>query len=124
MGGVVLACIVASYLLAALWAPRADKEESFQPVAAHALNLQAAGKHIALMQPDERLGALVFYSQQLQQTLDSTAELQAFLRASPDNVAIVEQPVIPGLALNIVDKVSVGRHHYYFISLATPGPRT
>ena len=124
LAGVVLACIVASYLLAALWAPRADKEESFQPVAAHALNLQAAGKHIALMQPDERLGALVFYSQQLQQTLDSTAELQAFLRASPDNVAIVEQPVMPGLALNIVDKVSVGRHHYYFISLATPGPRT
>ena len=120
----LFACIVIAYLLAALWAPRADKEDSFQPVAAQALSLQASGKHIGLMQPDERLGALVFYSQQLQKTLDSTAELQAFLSASPDNIAIVEQPDVPGLPLNIVSKVSVGRHNYYFVSLATPASRT
>ena len=47
---------------------------------------------------------------------------QAFLAASPDHIAVVEDPVIPGLPLTVVDKVSVGRHHYYFVSLATLDP--
>ena len=77
---------------------------------------------VALLKPDERLGAVVFYSQQLQHTLASTAQLQAFLAASPDNIAVVEDPEIPGLPLTVVDKVSVGRHHYYFVSLAALDP--
>lgn len=118
----VLLGVVATYLGAALWAPRADRAESFQPVAAQVIRLQTEGKHVALLKPDERLGAVVFYSQQLQHTLDSTAQLQAFLAASPDNIAVVEDPVIPGLPVTVVDKVSVGRHHFYFVSLATLDP--
>ena len=118
----LLAGLVAAYMLAAHWAPRADKEESFQPIAAHVMDLQASGKQVALLRPDERLGAVVFYTQQLQHTLKTTDELQAFLSASPDNIALVEKPEIPGISLNVLDKVSVGRHHFYFVSLAAPTP--
>ena len=118
----LLAGLVAAYMLAAHWAPRADKEESFQPIAANVMDLQASGKQVALLRPDERLGAVVFYTQQLQHTLKTTDELQAFLSASPDNIALVEKPEIPGISLNVLDKVSVGRHHFYFVSLAAPTP--
>ena len=82
------------------------------------MSLQASGKQVALLRPDERLGAVVFYSQQLQHTLGSTQELRAFLSASPDHIALVEKPEIPGMALNILEKHSVGRHHFYLVSLA------
>ena len=124
LAATLLAGVVAAFLLAALAAPRADKTESFQPMAAHAQHLEAQGKRIALLQPDERLGAMVFYRQQRQTTLASLAELQAFLSASPDNIAIVENPGVLGEPLNILDTVSVGRHHYYFVSLAPAVPGT
>jgi len=88
------------------------------------MSLQASGKQVALLRPDERLGAVVFYSQQLQHTLDSTAQLQAFLSASPEHVALVEKPEIPGMALQVLEEISVGRHHFYFVSQATPPPQT
>ena len=122
LAAALLAVVVTAYLVAALRAPLADKTESFEPLAAHAMSLQASGKQIALMKPDERLAAVVFYTRQLQHTLDSTAELQAFLSASPDNIVLIEDPVVPGMALNIVDKVSVGRRHFHFVSLAAPRP--
>ena len=120
----LLTALVAAYLLAAHRAPLADKEESFQPLAARVMSLQASGKQLALLRPDERLGAVVFYSQQLQHTLDSTAQLQAFLSASPEHVALVEKPEIPGMALQVLEEISVGRHHFYFVSQATPPPQT
>ena len=86
------------------------------------MSLQASGKQVALLRPDERLGAVVFYSQQLPHTLSSTEELQAFLSASPDNIALVEKPEVPGMALNTLQKISVGRHDFYFVSLATSAP--
>lgn len=122
LSAALLAFVVAAFLISALAAPRGDKTDSFQPLAAHAQNLEAQGKRIALLRPDERLGAVVFYRQQLQKTLASTAELQTFLSASPDNIAIVESPDTLGVPLNILDKVSVGRHHYYFVSLAFAQP--
>ena len=118
----LLAALVGAYLLAAHRAPLADKEQSFQPLAAEVMSLQASGKQVALLRPDERLGAVVFYSQQLQHTLSSTEELQAFLSASPDNIALVENPEIPGMALKTLDKLSVGRHHFYLVSLAASAP--
>ena len=118
----LLAGLVAAYLMAAHRAPQADKEESYQPVAAQVMDLQARGKQVALLRPDERLGAVVFYSQHLQHTLNSTAELKAFLSASPDHIALVEIPEIPGMNVNILHKVSVGRHHFYFVSQAAPAP--
>ena len=115
----LLAGVVTTYLIAAaVWAPRADRSESFQPVAAQVISLQASGKHIALLQPDERLGAVVFYSQQLPHTLNSAAELQAFLAESPDNIAVIDKTEVPGVALKVLDTVSVGRHHFYFVTLA------
>jgi len=120
----LLSILVGAYLLAAHRAPLADKEESFQPLAARVMSLQASGKQVALLRPDERLGAVVFYSQQLQHTLDSTAQLQAFLSASPEHVALVEKPEIPGMALQVLEEISVGRHHFYFVSQATPPPQT
>ncbi|WP_300728393.1 phospholipid carrier-dependent glycosyltransferase [Pseudomonas sp.] len=122
LAATLLAGVVVAFLMAALAAPRADKTDSFQPMAAHAQTLEAQGKRIALLQPDERLGAMVFYRQQLQTTLASPAELQAFLSASPDNIAIVEYPDVLGVPLNILDTVSVGRHHYYFVSLPPVSP--
>lgn len=115
----LLAGVVTTYLIAAtVWAPRADRSESFQPVAAQVISLQASGKHIALLQPDERLGAVVFYSQQLPHTLNSAAELQAFLAESPDNIAVIDKTEVPGVALKVLDTVSVGRHHFYFVTRA------
>ena len=122
LAAALLAGLVAAYLLAAHRAPLADKEESFQPLAAYVMDLQARGKQVALLRPDERLGAVVFYSQQLQHTLNSTAELQAFLSASPEHIALVEKPEVPGMNLSILDEVSVGRHHFYFVSQAAPAP--
>ena len=122
LAAALLAGLVAAYLLAAHRAPLADKEESFQPLAAYVMDLQARGKQVALLRPDERLGAVVFYSQQLQHTLNSTAELQAFLSASPDHIALVEKPEVPGMNLSILDEVSVGRHHFYIVSQAAPAP--
>ena len=122
LAGALLAAVVIAYMVAALRAPLADKTESFEPLAAHTMRLQASGKQIALMKPDERLAAVVFYTRQLQHTLDSTAELQAFLSASPDNIVLIENPEVPGMALNIVDKVSVGRRHFHFVTLAAPRP--
>ena len=115
----LLAGVVTTYLIvAAVKAPRADHSESFQPVAAQVISLQAQGKSVALLQPDERLGAVVFYSQQLQHTLNSAAELQAFLAASPDHIAVTDTPHVPGVALQVLNTVSVGRHHFYFVTLA------
>ena len=84
--------------------------------------LRERREDIPLLRPDERLGAVVFYSQQLPHTLSSTEELQAFLSASPDNIALVEKPEVPGMALNTLQKISVGRHDFYFVSLATSAP--
>ena len=118
----LLTVLAGAYLIAAHRAPLADKEESFQPLAAQVMSLQASGKQVALLKPDERLGAVVFYSQQLPHTLDSPAELQAFLGASRDHVALVETPQIPGMAVQVLDEISVGRHHFYFVSQGAPAP--
>lgn len=114
----LLGAITGIYLLAALWAPRSDPEVSFQPVAAQALSLQASGKQIALMQPDERLASIVFYSQQLQHALQTDAQLLDFMSASPNNVVIVENPNVGGQPLNVLATISVGHRSFYFVSRA------
>lgn len=112
----LLGTVVGAYLFAALWAPHADPALSFQPVAAQAIQLQANGKQVALMQPDERLAALVFYSQKPQRVLNSDAELKAFIQASPDHVALVENLEQVEQPRTLVAKISVGHRHYYFVS--------
>lgn len=114
----LLGAITGIYLLAALWAPRSDPEVSFQPVAAQALSLQASGKQIALMQPDERLASIVFYSQQLQHALQTDAQLLDFMSASPNNVVIVENPNAGGQPLNVLATISVGHRSFYFVTRA------
>ena len=119
----LLGIIVSCYLVAAYLAPRADRAVSFEPVSAQALSLQASGKHIALMQPDERLASVVFYSQQLQQALQTKEQLLAFLQTSPDNVAIVEKQDVAGQPLNVLATVTVGHRSFYFVSLGTESPK-
>ena len=120
----LLGIIVSCYLVAAYLAPRADRAVSFEPVSAQALSLQASGKHIALMQPDERLASVVFYSQQLQQALQTKEQLLAFLQTSPDNVAIVEKQDVAGQPLNVLATVTVGHRSFYFVSLGAESPKT
>lgn len=115
---VVIVLIVSSYLLAALWlAPRADRQLSFVPLVERLQVLQTQGHHIALFQPSERLaGASVFYTRSLIDTVMTDAELNAFLGASPDNVAVMEQQNEPVFPLKIVNRFTVGDRVYYMVS--------
>lgn len=115
-GAIVL--IVSSYLLAALWwVPREDRQFSFVPLVERLQALQTQGHHVALFQPSERLaGASVFYTQSLIDTVMTDADLNAFLAASPDNVAVMELGSEPVFPLKVVSQVTVGNRVYYMVS--------
>ncbi|WP_440813618.1 ArnT family glycosyltransferase [Pseudomonas syringae] len=116
VAGVLL--IVICYLSVAVWVvPRADKQLSFLPLADNTHALQIQGRHVALFRPTERLaGASVFYGQSLLDTLMSSADLNAYLDRSVDNVAITENLSAVAPPVRIVDQVKVGERTYYFVS--------
>ena len=110
--------IVATYLVSAWWlAPRADQQLSFVPLMQQAQALGRQGRHIVLFQPSERLaGASVFYSQSLVDSIDNDAQLNAFLSASAENIAILESRSEPAPPLKIIDRFTIGERVYYFVS--------
>ncbi|RMN85405.1 Glycosyl transferase, family 39 [Pseudomonas cannabina] len=110
--------IVICYLSAALWlVPRADSQYSFVPLTDKTRALQVQGRHVALFRPTERLaGASVFYGQSVLDALMSSADLNAYLDRSVDNVAILENLSAAAPPLRIVDQVKVGERTYYFVS--------
>jgi 4-amino-4-deoxy-L-arabinose transferase-like glycosyltransferase len=116
LGGAGL--LVCLYLLVAFWVmPREDRTQSFLPVTDQIRTLQAAGRQVVLFTPSERLaGAGVFYSQSLLQALNTPSQLDEFLGASPDNVAVMELTKKPVAPLKIVASIVVGDRWYYFVT--------
>ncbi|WP_122223306.1 glycosyltransferase family 39 protein [Pseudomonas syringae group genomosp. 3] len=110
--------IVICYLSAALWlVPRADRQYSFVPLTDKTRALQVQGRHVALFRPTERLaGASVFYGQSVLGAVMSSADLNAYLDRSVNNVAILENLSAAAPPLRIVDQVKVGERTYYFVS--------
>ncbi|MFJ4194728.1 ArnT family glycosyltransferase [Pseudomonas sp. NPDC089534] len=113
----LLALVIASYLGAAQWAmPRADRQLSFLPLTEQIQSMQANGQHVALFQANERLGgASVFYTQSILKGLDTPAQLDAYLRASPANVAVMSGDSEPAAPLKVLKTMMVGRQAYYFV---------
>ncbi|NWA08332.1 ArnT family glycosyltransferase [Pseudomonas gingeri] len=114
LAGGLLAVVVCAYLVVAWRAPIADRTTSFKPVTEQVIALQSGGKQVALYQPDERLASTVFYTQRQQQVVQTQAELDAFLAASPDNVAVVQNQE-PDASHTILATVTIGgKRTYYF----------
>ncbi|WP_213940910.1 glycosyltransferase family 39 protein [Pseudomonas sp. dw_612] len=113
----LLTVVIASYLAAAQWAmPRADIKLSFLPLTEQIQTLQANGQQVALFQANERVGgASVFYTQRILKGLDTEAQLHAFLRASPTNVAVMLGDSEPAAPLKVLKTMMVGRQAYYFV---------
>lgn len=117
LAGGALVVVIASYLIAAQWAlPHADRKLSFLPLTAQIQAMQGDGQHVALFQANERVGgASVFYTQSVLKRLDTEAQLQAFLAASPSNVAVMAGESEPGPPLKVLKTMKVGRQAYYFV---------
>ncbi|MDB5996598.1 MAG: glycosyl transferase family protein [Pseudomonas sp.] len=117
LAGGALVVVIASYLIAAQWAlPHADRKLSFLPLTAQIQAMQGNGQHVALFQANERVGgASVFYTQSVLKGLDTEAQLQAFLAASPSNVAVMAGESEPGPPLKVLKTMKVGRQAYYFV---------
>ncbi|MBX8470561.1 glycosyltransferase family 39 protein [Pseudomonas sp. RIT778] len=113
----ILTVVIASYLGAAQWAlPNADKHLSFLPLTEHIQSLQASGSQVALFQANERVGgASVFYTQSVLKGLDTDAQLQDFLSASPSNIAVISGDSEPAAPLKVHKTMMVGRQAYYFV---------
>ncbi|UVM28203.1 glycosyltransferase family 39 protein [Pseudomonas sp. B21-021] len=113
----ILTVVIASYLGAAQWAlPNADKHLSFLPLTEHIQALQASGSQVALFQANERVGgASVFYTQSVLKGLDTDAQLQDFLSASPSNIAVISGDSEPAAPLKVHKTMMVGRQAYYFV---------
>ncbi|WP_085633607.1 glycosyltransferase family 39 protein [Pseudomonas sp. R16(2017)] len=113
----LLALVIASYLGAAQWAmPRADRQLSFLPLTEQIQSMQANGQQVALFQANERLGgASVFYTQSILKGLDTPAQLDAYLRASPAHVAVMSGDSEPAAPLKVLKTMMVGRQAYYFV---------
>ncbi|BBP74660.1 dolichyl-phosphate-mannose--protein mannosyltransferase [Pseudomonas sp. Ost2] len=110
----LLAVVVCAYLVVAWRAPLADRTTSFKPVTDQVIALQSGGKQVALYQPDERLASTVFYTGRQQQVVQTQAELDAFLAASPDNVAVAQNQE-PDASHTILATVTIGgKRTYYF----------
>ncbi|MBV6753287.1 phospholipid carrier-dependent glycosyltransferase [Pseudomonas chlororaphis] len=114
----LMALVVGGYLVAAALESRSDIKNSFKPLTDQVIELQAHGKQVALFQPEERLASTVFYTQRQQQVLMTEAELSAFLAASPDNVAIVDQGLkipAPSAPVKVLSSITIGgKRLYYF----------
>ncbi|WLH78602.1 MULTISPECIES: ArnT family glycosyltransferase [unclassified Pseudomonas] len=115
--GGVFAVLIASYMSAAfVFAPKADKRESFVPVISQLQALQAEGREVAMFQPNERIaGAGVFYMQGYVPLLQTEAELQAFLSAKPGNVALTDQTSVLKEPVKVIKEMAISRKPYYFI---------
>jgi 4-amino-4-deoxy-L-arabinose transferase-like glycosyltransferase len=115
--GGVFAVLIASYMSAAfVFAPKADKRESFVPVISQLQALQAEGREVAMFQPNERIaGAGVFYMQGYVPLLQTEAELQAFLSAKPGNVALTDQTSVLKEQVKVIKEMAISRKPYYFI---------
>ncbi|SDS63706.1 4-amino-4-deoxy-L-arabinose transferase [Pseudomonas asplenii] len=114
LAATLLAVVVCGYLVAAWRAPLADRNTSFKPVTDQIIALQTSGKQVALYQPDERLASTVFYTQRQQQVVQTPEQLDTFLRASSDNVAVVQNQE-PDASHTILATVTIGgKRTYYF----------
>lgn len=113
-----LALIIGVYMAVAIWiAPRADRTESFLPLTARINQLQAEGRQVVLFTPSERLaGAGVFYSRSLLEALETQTQLDAFLKRSPEHVAVMERADDPPSPLKTLDKIVVGNRAYYLLT--------
>ena len=114
----VMALVVCSYLAAAQWAaPRADRTLSFLPLMNEVQALQAADHQVGIYQANERVGgASVFYTQSQLPDLQTEAQLQAFLDASTQHIALLASDQEPQPPLRVVKRMLVGRQAYYFVS--------
>ena len=115
--GGVFAVLIASYMVAAgVFAPKADKRESFVPVISQLQALQAEGREVAIFQPNERIaGAGVFYMQGYVPLLQTEPELRAFLTAKPGNVALTDHTKGLDEPVKMIKEMAIGRQPYYFI---------
>ena len=115
--GGVFAVLIASYMVAAsVFAPKADKRESFVPVISQLQALQAEGREVAIFQPNERIaGAGVFYMQGYVPLLQTEPELRAFLTAKSGNVALTDHTKGLEEPVKVVKEMAIGRQPYYFI---------
>lgn len=115
--GGVFAVLIASYMVAAgVFAPKADKRESFVPVISQLQALQAEGREVAIFQPNERIaGAGVFYMQGYVPLLQTEPELRAFLTAKPGNVALTDHTKGLEEPVKVIKEMAIGRQPYYFV---------
>ncbi|WP_017902340.1 ArnT family glycosyltransferase [Pseudomonas asplenii] len=114
LASALLAVVVCGYLVAAWRAPLADRNTSFKPVTDQVIALQASGKQVALYQPDERLASTVFYTQRQQAVVQTQEQLDAFLEASPDHVAVAQNQQ-PDASHKVLATVTIGgKRTYYF----------
>lgn len=115
--GGVFVVLIASYMVAAsVFAPKADKRESFVPVISQLQALQAEGREVAIFQPNERIaGAGVFYLQGYVPLLQTEPELRAFLTAKPGNVALTDHTKGLDEPVKVIKEMAIGRQPYYFI---------
>lgn len=113
----IISLIIVAYLAAAQWAaPLADRKLSFLPLTEQIQALQANGQEVALYQANERTaGATVFYTHNLLEDLQTEAELNAFLAASPTHVALITSDSEPLPPLKVLKQMWVGRQVYYFV---------
>lgn len=113
----VLSLVICTYLAAAQWAaPRADRKLSFLPLTTQIQTMQANGQEVALFQANERTaGATVFYTQSLLKSLQTEDELNQFLAASPNHVALVASATEPAAPLKVLKQMQVGKQDYYFV---------
>lgn len=115
--GGVFAVLIASYMVVAgVFAPKADKRESFVPVISQLQALQAEGREVAIFQPNERIaGAGVFYMQGYVPLLQTEPELRAFLTAKPGNVALTDHTKGLDEPVKVIKEMAIGRQPYYFV---------
>ncbi|MBB4866671.1 4-amino-4-deoxy-L-arabinose transferase-like glycosyltransferase [Pseudomonas nitritireducens] len=115
--------VPASYLgYAILIEPRADRKESFLPLAERIRQHQMAGRQVALFQPSERLaGAGVFYSRSLLPALQTDEELRSYLEQADGRVALLESTTVPQAPLSPLQHFRVGERDYYFVGQQSAG---
>lgn len=115
--GVVVALVVGGYLLNASWyAPKVDQDRSFVALVDQTRALQVEGRHVALLQPSERVaGATTFYLQAHLPILQSEAQLHDYLAAASGNVALLESDEPPVAPLVVIARVEVSGRTYYFV---------
>jgi 4-amino-4-deoxy-L-arabinose transferase-like glycosyltransferase len=116
MTGALALITIAFLYRAAIWEPRQDHKQSLMPLMTEVNALLRDGRQVALYQPSERLaGATVFYTGRTLQQLNTAAELQRFLAAGADHVAVTQSDAATGAA-RIIHRTQVGRRGYVFLA--------